>query len=247
MFVPPPSGACCDDATGICTDDVLGDECKESGRRYGGDASTCETLAEPCLAPTGACCDDATGICTNDVTEADCTDMAFRYGGNDTTCDSIDPPCLVPMGACCDDATGDCAEGVTGDDCKDMGMRYGGDDSTCESIDPACVAPCTTNAECDDDAICSFDQCTAGKCANTAVVYGDFDSPGGICGPDGEVSLFDIFFVLDGFLKEFAPGCELHNIDIASSTSCIPDGDVNIFDILAVLDAIQEIDPCGCP
>ena len=42
-FVAPP-GACCDDTTGVCLQDVVESECTGFGQRYGGDGSDCETL-----------------------------------------------------------------------------------------------------------------------------------------------------------------------------------------------------------
>jgi hypothetical protein len=94
---PPPIGACCDDSTGICVDDVSQIDCEMGGRRYGGDGSTCMDIEPPCEppAPTGACCNDVSGICLEDVTQADCEGLGGRYGGDDSTCDVIDPPCVA--------------------------------------------------------------------------------------------------------------------------------------------------------
>ena len=51
---------------------------------------------------------------------------------------------------------------------------------------------CDTDADCDDGDGCTFDQCTAGKCSNTAAGYGDVAVASGVCGPDGVVDVFDI-------------------------------------------------------
>jgi len=42
------SGACCDEANGVCTDDVIEIDCEASGGRYGGHGSDCATIDSPC-------------------------------------------------------------------------------------------------------------------------------------------------------------------------------------------------------
>ncbi len=107
-----PTGACCDDVSGICTDNMTHSDCLSAGGpyiRYGGDGSTCATIDPPCVpAPTGACCDDTGGICTEDVAQAVCEDGGDRYGGDGSDCATIDPPCAV--GACCHGDIGVCNE-----------------------------------------------------------------------------------------------------------------------------------------
>ena len=106
-----PSGACCDDVSGVCTDNVTHSDCLNTGAyaRYGGDGSTCATIDPPCVpAQTGACCDDTAGMCTEDVAQAVCEDGGDRYGGDGSDCGTIDPPCGV--GACCHGDIGVCNE-----------------------------------------------------------------------------------------------------------------------------------------
>lgn len=70
-----------------------------------------------------------------------------------------------------------------------------------------------------------------GRCCETP--YGDADG-------SGDVGLFDILCVLDGFVGEF-DNCSPAAVDIAP---CDPDGQVDIFDIFAVLDAFQGKNLC---
>ena len=81
----PPTGACCDDATGTCTDGVTEADCLAAGERYGGDASDCATIDPPCEPPTGACClTDQT--CVTHLSEADCTAQGGAFAGEGTAC-----------------------------------------------------------------------------------------------------------------------------------------------------------------
>lgn len=91
----PNTGACCDDPTGVCTNNVLGTTCINGGDRYGGDGSTCANIDPPCVAPpTGACCDDVRGQCSI-VTQTVCDAIPGSYGGDDSLCSDFDPPCVV--------------------------------------------------------------------------------------------------------------------------------------------------------
>ncbi|MCK4341561.1 MAG: hypothetical protein KAY37_07560, partial [Phycisphaerae bacterium] len=65
---PPPRGACCDDSTGICTDDVSILDCPEP-LRFAQD-TFCIDLDPPCGGIPGACCLD--GVCEATLTESDC-------------------------------------------------------------------------------------------------------------------------------------------------------------------------------
>ena len=147
-FTPPPAiGACCDDLTGVCTEDVEFGDCLANGRRFGGDLSDCNTIDPRCL-PTGACCDEITGVCTGGVLEGDCSGAGERYGGNASTCATLDPACVPPpVGACCVEPSGACQEGVTNFDCASSGGRFGGDGSTCATIDPPCEPPISISLE----------------------------------------------------------------------------------------------------
>ena len=41
-------GACCNDATAVCTNDVTQSDCEGNGRRYGGNGTACVTIDPPC-------------------------------------------------------------------------------------------------------------------------------------------------------------------------------------------------------
>jgi hypothetical protein len=84
-------GACCDDTTGACTDDVEITDCAAGGLRFAPD-QLCADLDPPCGTIIGACCfPDAT--CTIE-TEVDCGTLGGDWLGPDTICSSC--PCLVP-------------------------------------------------------------------------------------------------------------------------------------------------------
>jgi len=92
-------GACCDPYTGVCTDDVLLDDCQAPLQwTYN---TLCDDLVPPC-GNIGACCDEASGVCTDDVFEIACEGDRF-YGG--TQCAELDPLCGEVYGACCYEET----------------------------------------------------------------------------------------------------------------------------------------------
>ncbi len=88
----PVYGACCDDATGICVDDVEVLECEGRWQE-----TTCALMDPPCVPMTGACC-EPDGSCTVTL-EGDCVDPNVFQGAG-TDCD----PNLCP---------------TPGDDCND--------------------------------------------------------------------------------------------------------------------------------
>jgi hypothetical protein len=76
----PTTGACCDDYTGICEDDIASVDCTT---RYEAD-TLCADLDPPC-GILGACCVDL--VCVATTVEADCDDMGGSwYEGED--CDA---------------------------------------------------------------------------------------------------------------------------------------------------------------
>jgi len=88
-------GACCDDDTGICTDNVEIGDCP-SPLRFA-EATLCADLDPAC--GLGACCDPDTGDCYPDTTEAYCDST---YGaGNWLAGETCDPnPCEQPLPEC---------------------------------------------------------------------------------------------------------------------------------------------------
>ncbi|MHC4317684.1 MAG: lamin tail domain-containing protein [Planctomycetota bacterium] len=79
----PPTGACCDETTGICTEGVTQEDCEAAGGTYGGDDTLCvDIICEP--PPTGACC--LAGFCADDLTQLACEEVGGTYQGDDSTC-----------------------------------------------------------------------------------------------------------------------------------------------------------------
>jgi hypothetical protein len=185
--VPLPTGACCNGNTGICTNNVLQQDCQGAGKRYGGNGSTCATLNPPCTAPGGACCVESTGDCTESVLQANCQAAGQRWGGAGVTCATLNPPCTPPppTGACCN---GTNCSVVTQAQCASG--TYKGDNVPCEAntCAPACTAIVSTSpANCAIDARQPFSPGNPGTpqgwnaitltfdCADTsAIAVGDF-------------------------------------------------------------------------
>ncbi|MCH7840149.1 MAG: hypothetical protein IID38_07935, partial [Planctomycetes bacterium] len=135
---------------------------------------------------------------------------------------------------------------IDGDGCCPLGADANTDDDcepfcgngVCEpaetEINCAIDCPCDTVEECDDARTCTFDRCVDSACVNTEAAYGDVAGDGDVCGPNGNVDLFDILAVLNGFQGTFGEGCELANIDIAGQEgSCTPNQSIDLSDIFA--------------
>ena len=85
-----PTGACCDDSTGNCSDGVPQSTCEGGGDRWGGVDSDCATIDPPCEPPPpaiGACCDRITGMCADNVTEDECNNHIVWT--EDASCSTI--------------------------------------------------------------------------------------------------------------------------------------------------------------
>ena len=79
------TGACCDESTGICTDDVSMADCDG---RFAAD-TLCADLDPPCaiVEPAGACCNPVEPYdCFPNKTEADCGAIGFNWQGEGTDC-----------------------------------------------------------------------------------------------------------------------------------------------------------------
>ncbi len=86
----PPLGACCDEATGVCTEGLTLEDCDANGGRWGGEGSDCLTIDPPCLPPiVGACC--SAGFCA-EVTEEGCLAGGGTYQGDDVACAAVSCP-----------------------------------------------------------------------------------------------------------------------------------------------------------
>jgi hypothetical protein len=84
-------GACCDDSTGVCADNVEISDCVSPGLRFVPGAS-CAELDPPCGVIIGACC-FADATCSIE-TEAECGVLGGDWLGANTICSSC--PCLTP-------------------------------------------------------------------------------------------------------------------------------------------------------
>jgi hypothetical protein len=81
---PEVFGACCNELTGACTDDVEWSDCIGRDERFTPDA-TCDDLQPPCGQMMGACCSTSGGC--KITTYADCDAMGGVWLGQDSTCD----------------------------------------------------------------------------------------------------------------------------------------------------------------
>lgn len=150
----------------------------------------------------------------------------------------------VAVGACCDMMFLDCRDDILEADCRgDEENWFPGE--ACADLVPPCE-PCDINEECIDSVGCTFDSCVEGRCESLPGRYGDVAGPGGACGPDGKVSIFDLNAIVGACSGSFTPPCTPGNLDVAGiGQSCAPDGYNDILDVLAVFDAFADVNPCG--
>lgn len=82
-------GACCDDATGVCNNNILLQDCPVGSRwEYN---TLCDDLDPPCGGRLGACCDDAAGECADNTPQMACQ-PPLRWAEG-TLCNDLDPFC----------------------------------------------------------------------------------------------------------------------------------------------------------
>jgi hypothetical protein len=120
------SGACCDESTGNCADDVDIAACAATGQRFDAGA-TCAELSPGCAVETGACCrpDGSCGVVTPDACVAD----GGRWLGAGASCE------LCPkLGGCCV-VPGNCILD-TAQDCAALGRTFAGEGTTCADCPP---------------------------------------------------------------------------------------------------------------
>jgi hypothetical protein len=137
--IEEPTGACCDDETGVCVDYVLESDCPPPLRFAAN--TLCVDLEPPC-GPVGACCDEETGDCVDFVPIGDCP-PEFRFEAN-TLCADLVPPC-GPVGACCDDDNADCVDFVPIGDCPPE-FRFEAN-TLCADLEPPCGVMIPTLSE----------------------------------------------------------------------------------------------------
>lgn len=111
-------GACCDESSGTCTDDLFPVDCAALDDRYGGDGSTCATIDPPCAIVSGACCDGTTGGCIDDAVRDECIGDQHTFHEARSCVDLITSgECQRHRGACCDGTTGLCRDDVFPEEC----------------------------------------------------------------------------------------------------------------------------------
>jgi len=173
---------------------------------------------------------------------------AGQPGACPTECDSGDPcisAVLLSGGTClahCEFSA--ITEPRHGDGCCPPGANAANDDDcdpvcgndVCEPGEQStCIidCDCVENVDCDDDYVCTFDQCLGGTCSYQPKRYGDVDN-------NGAITLADLFCVLDGFAGDFST-CSFSDDDIQP---CAGNGFITLADLFAVLDAYAGEDPC---
>jgi hypothetical protein len=103
---PPPTGACCNIATGACsiTEEIA---CPVPANTWHPEWLAC-LPDNPCPQPaTGACCNIPSGACSITIL-ADCP-LPLNIWHPEWTCVPDNCPKPDPLGACCNIATGDCS------------------------------------------------------------------------------------------------------------------------------------------
>jgi len=154
----------------------------------------------------------------------------------------------VPTG--CDPCPNDNPDDSDGDGvCDSDDVCPGFDDNLDSDNDgtPDGCDECATDADCQDDDVCTQDVCQVDTCVFEPKLYGDIDG-------NGFITLADLFCVLDGFAGDFS-NCTFEQDDIHGSGNpivcvppamapCCPNGVISLADLFAVLDAFAGIDPC---
>lgn len=115
-------GACCDQSTGGCTNDVEIQTCAATGQRFADDTS-CAELDPPCAATTGGCC-FGDGNCFDDLPNS-CEAGGGDWLGANVSCDFC-----PAVGACC--FTEDNCSLETEEVCNDVGFTFVGVGASCE-------------------------------------------------------------------------------------------------------------------
>ncbi len=130
------SGACCDEKTGMCGDNVDIQDCLGTGRRFEPD-TTCDALDPLCSAIAGGCC-FVDGTCSIE-SELSCETLGgAQWLGEGSTCDDC-----PARGACCVDEA-NCTI-TTEPDCLKNGFFWAGPDTACEE--------CPDLPECPEDSL----------------------------------------------------------------------------------------------
>lgn len=241
LFSPgplPPQGVVC---AGTCTFLPLTCTLITTGNLTGTVDYECQCLdIIPFCQPTpdqSACigpCFDNVSACVPKTIVRDPTDPTSVPIAADCTC--VDPgscrPFVPPPGAgrfCLDG----CPQAL-GLECNlkfsDVDGDRRPDEYACN-----CEPACQTDRDCDDDYVCTCDECVQGVCLNKMVEFGNVNCRGPVL-----PNLDDVLCVIAGF--GHFDSCP--NADLAPM--CVGNNIINLDDILAVMRGFAGQDPCGC-
>jgi len=164
----PTAIACCNEATGTCTDVASLAECA-GPYDVPTVGATCAFVF--CEAIIGACCDDNAPPCTDDVSLADCQGINQRFEPW-MACVDLAPACgTIALGACC--LPGPACVELTATDCSQSGGVWNAGDCLTVSCPP-------DDDTCADAALILVDG-VYGFSTIGATTDGPLDSPGGTC------------------------------------------------------------------
>lgn len=139
---PGMTGACCDEAKGVCQDFILEEDCAAPGLRFTPNTA-CASVNPPCAIVLGACC-DVFGFCLWSGLEADCLAAEGIWHEGQSCKDYTCPP--PPTGACCLPSE-DCYDPWTEADCQSLGGLWY-QDQTCSGPPPIDCPTIPTGACC---------------------------------------------------------------------------------------------------
>ncbi len=233
-----PGEDCCE-VTGSCTACCsLDSECDDAlfcnGAEICNAMLNCQAGASPVIDDGVPCtddsCDEVNDVVVNTPNDANCDD---GVGCTTDSCDPVNPNagpdgCLLV--STCDDMIACTIDSCDPSDLNadPNGCIFVADDSNCPILAD----------------VCKCDSCDPIAGCNPPRIYGDVNC-------SGNINLFDLFCVLDGFSGVFE-NCTFSNVDIMSCPQecvdpCVPDGKINLFDLFAVLDTFNGVDPCCSP
>lgn len=169
------TGACCDESTGLCAENLTEADCSAPDERYGGDGSTCATLNPPCTVVTGACCDGTTGDCVDDSVSNECVGDQLTFHESQVCADLIaSGECQRHRGACCDGTTGICRDDVLPDECAGDQQAWYKDTAcalfVCEQHRGACCETSPGAGGLGPEGLCT-DDVLPGDCAGPQQVW----------------------------------------------------------------------------
>jgi hypothetical protein len=210
-LTPAPAGACCDDSTGICNDDVAGEDC-QLPLRFAAN-TLCADLIPAC--GNGACCFFDPDSCTEDMTEADCVAAGGTFAGGGSTCGAM-IACCYGDGSVCENLHETCCPldgGWPGYAPACLGDGNGdGIDDACQLLGACChdQGVCTLTEEEDCDCrfmgygvLCDPNPCLYyDPCCDACYLNGYYDNANGLSAERRTDGSLDRWIVDDVVLTE---------------------------------------------